>query len=68
MVAAPTAAPHWKCVSFMAYCCKPMLANYRLYRCQFNRGNVRALRRALDTVWDWAQAENPFSGEAIEQV
>ena len=50
---------HWKSMAFMAFCCEPMLANYRLYQHEYKRGNFLALREALNVLWDSALVESP---------
>ncbi|MEI2453870.1 DUF416 family protein [Lysobacter firmicutimachus] len=63
-------APHWKRASFMASCCEPMLANYRLYRREYKRGSVRALRQSLDELWNNALLDKPkrYSDQVLERV
>lgn len=62
--------PHWKRASYMASCCEPMLANYRLYRREYKRGSVRALRQSLDELWNNAVLDRPkrYSDRAFERV
>ncbi|MBT2748321.1 MULTISPECIES: DUF416 family protein [unclassified Lysobacter] len=47
-------APCWKRVTFMAFCCEPMVSNYLIYRAKANRGSVAVLKDALDVAWAFA--------------